>query len=144
MWHFQSQDIKFPMWESWNRFLPNKNLWPGQFKATKWKLWRYVKHKICRHDGPIVSESIWRTTWRKPFCETFARRRAPTAVVYVKPYDEMSQVFKQHKKSLFVKKIVMVKKEEFKKNVLAIYNWSLFYHFYQWTLSLRATTCLLI
>jgi len=38
----------------------------------------------------------------------------------------MSQVFKQHKKSLFVKKIVMVKKEEFKKNVLAIYNWSLF------------------
>ena len=66
--------------------------------------WRFVKHTtsvIDEHHGPIEkTESIWRTTGRNLpnlFCETFARHRASTAVVYVKPYDDMLQVFKQHK-----------------------------------------------
>jgi len=54
---------------------------------------------------------------REPFCETFARHRAPNAVEYVKPYYEMLQVLKHHKDFLSSKN---AQPKKIKKNIPVI------------------------
>ena len=106
MWYFQSQDIKFPMWESWNQFLPNKtsgrdNSKPPKVKTFHPDLWRHVKHKICRQRWAPRTNCIrkhLKNHVKKTLLWDFCKAKSTNCrVVYVKPYHEMSQAFKQHK-----------------------------------------------